>query len=300
VARRAKGAGALLSRRSPSPPSPPRLPLSFRHPRRLPVSAPFTASLVSRCQSLSVVYSRRDSLVPGHPCSFNPDQCAARHAGRSVRWRPRRGDAGCVTWSIRILWERDSELRPEAVGRRSGGLKRWVGTVTARGTFCYEAPRPASPLQPARPAAAAPSLCFCSIAFQIDSLLPADHFAGCFFFLPSSARAPEADWAPAARQRRRMPTVAQTASCRGVVPCIKSPRRWRHQALQASPAASAGLPARIHSLRFCRSGPVAGYGRHVINAYMRRAIRSSPSTLVFYRKPDAYKRGELVLEFSPW
>ncbi|APD49040.1 Fe2+-dependent dioxygenase [Synechococcus sp. CS-602] len=130
--------------------------------------------------------------------------------------------------------------------------------------------------------------------FQIDSLLPADQLAGwCRRLL-----APEADWRPGqdsagwhartVKHNRQLPRGS--ALHQSLLPLV-------HQALQGHPLlASAALPARIHSLRFCRSGPGEGYGRHVDNAYMAEG-RSDLSFTLFLSEPDAYSDGELVLEF---
>ncbi len=69
------------------------------------------------------------------------------------------------------------------------------------------------------------------------------------------------------------------------------------QALEAHPLLqAAALPLRIHSLRFSRSGPGEGYGRHLDDAYMAEG-RSDLSFTLFLSEPAHYSGGELVLEF---
>ena len=68
------------------------------------------------------------------------------------------------------------------------------------------------------------------------------------------------------------------------------------QALEAHPLLqAAALPLRIHSLRFSRSGPGEGYGRHLDDAYMAEG-RSDLSFTLFLSAPEHYGGGELVLE----
>ncbi len=69
------------------------------------------------------------------------------------------------------------------------------------------------------------------------------------------------------------------------------------QALEASALLqAAALPLKIHSLRFSRSGPGEGYGRHLDDAYMAEG-RSDLSFTLFLSEPAQYDGGELVLEF---
>lgn len=58
---------------------------------------------------------------------------------------------------------------------------------------------------------------------------------------------------------------------------------------------AAALPERIHSLRFSRSGPGEGYGRHVDNAFMAGG-RADLSFTLFLSEPQELEGGELVLE----
>ena len=58
---------------------------------------------------------------------------------------------------------------------------------------------------------------------------------------------------------------------------------------------AAALPERIHSLRFSRSGPGEGYGRHVDNAFMAGG-RADLSFTLALTEPDGFEGGALVLE----
>jgi len=169
-------------------------------------------------------------------------------------------------------------------------LKRWVGNGHPPGCFLLRGPPPASPLQPARPLQRPhPFVSLLSDAFP-DRLAAASDQLG--RLCRPSARSARPDWRPGPRQApagcpNRGSTTAQ---CRGGFrPCIKACCRWCIQALQAIPllAFSPPCPARIHTLRFCRSqAPVRAIGRHVDNAYMAEGrSRSSPSRC-FYREPD--------------